>query len=279
MPRTVEELNDAVKALGRDSLLQRWGPGVRTDEGCSALRTLPDGSVEVIVFGRGTDRITRYPDEETAVAAEAESRLRPLPSPVELIAVEKARSLAERERIEAEVSALVEEARRTRTSLGPAVRRFLGSAGWRVAETGGALRIFDPQGGDLELTVGVDAGRYVVGRRSRGGAARPVMRSQEMADVERAVAMIVGEDARNRLHLAPVTLPWEVDRIAAGHVVRDLGGGWVALVASDGRTVEVKQVVIDAVELSHLATVPVDALVASYLAPDGAPALTQFVRS
>lgn len=110
-PRTVEELNDAVRALGRDSVLQRWTHGVRTDEGCSALRTLPDGSVEVIVFGRGTDHVTRYPDEETAVAAEAASRLRPLVPPVKLTPAQKARSLAERERIEAEVSALVEAAR------------------------------------------------------------------------------------------------------------------------------------------------------------------------
>lgn len=111
-PRTVEELDDAVRALGRDSVLQRWGDGVRTDEGCSALRTAPDGSVEVIVFGRGTDRVTRFPDEESAVAAEAASRLRPYPLGDPLTPEEKARATADRKRVEAEVTARVEAAKR-----------------------------------------------------------------------------------------------------------------------------------------------------------------------
>ena len=111
------------------------------------------------------------------------------------------------------------------------------------------------------------------------------MRASSIEDVERYVVWDYGYDARRRLGVGRIVLPRRPGQEASGFRVVDAGEGWYALLPATSppdtnRTVG-STAWADAelaVRFSHLADVPVDALVASYLAPDGAPALTQFVR-
>lgn len=80
-PRTVEELRAALTTAGRFADgIGRWGePGLRTDEGCSAVRTRPDGTVELVTFGRGTNRVEVFGSEAEAITELARVLLAPAP--------------------------------------------------------------------------------------------------------------------------------------------------------------------------------------------------------
>lgn len=164
----------------------------------------------------------------------------------------------------------------------PDVRAVIEAAGYVLQES----RSGDPAGFEVtnqtDVTLRVqsaDEGLEVL-REERGDDPYPVMRAASFEDVERFLVTTVGAVARSHQRLRRIVLPWRLGEEAAGFEVSDVGHWWFALVRS-GASRSVAELPGDgyneAVRFSHVASLGLADLAASYLHPAGTPALEEFV--
>lgn len=136
---------------------------------------------------------------------------------------------------------------------------------------------------DASLIVSGAGADHQVSTGGRGREPYPVVRRATSAEVERYLAMKLGSWARDELGLDRIVLPSNLPCETSGLALLDVGDWWFRLVPVDAGPAEGAlelqgSGVNDAIRFTYVAALPLDDLVASYLDPDGAPALQQFVR-
>ena len=164
--------------------------------------------------------------------------------------------------------------------LSPSVVGLLNDAGARFLQTPeDEIRIVFS---DVGLLLTTEDSGPVIMRWERGESPTPVLRAASIADLERYLVWDAGRIARRRLGLNRIRLPWKLGQEAAGSTLLDRGEGWFVLeVAGPAEAPRRIELLTsggdDAVRFSHVASVPVEELVASYRDADGKPALEPFV--
>lgn len=153
-------------------------------------------------------------------------------------------------------------------------------AGYTRLVDDGAVIIAD-EGGEIRFYVRSDDSRWVLSQAERAADETVLMIATNLSDIERHLTEQIGWDLRSQLGLAQILLPYEIDDVADGYRVDEVGAGWAELVdATTGRTVAGflhTSVPYRAVGFSWYADVAPEALRNWFTDPRGGVRLRRFV--
>lgn len=165
-------------------------------------------------------------------------------------------------------------------SLNPAILRLAESCGRQVETIGRRYRIFRA---DLSSVVIEREGLYWYGIGERNDGPYFDWSSTDLTTVERRLVMDLGNSFRDQSSLMSIEFPFHAEDIAPGFILCESRPGWHTLRRTNGALLplevheEYAPTLWSSVEFSYVVDAPLDQLAASYLDPDGAPLLTEFV--
>jgi len=125
-------------------------------------------------------------------------------------------------------------------------------------------------------------GLFQLGRYERRGPIALLAASTDILDLERMLVIDIGNSYRHYNGLPAIELPYAPEDVRTGYQVVHLGGDIFSLRGPDGEQLGIQiddyqPTVPVTCRFSHVADLPVDDLVASYLDPHAAPLLTQYL--
>lgn len=144
--------------------------------------------------------------------------------------------------------------------------------------TDGAL-VADP-GGEIRYSVRRFGQRWQLTRAERSQDATFEMESANLEDIERELTLLLGDNIRAERGYALLRIPLTAESLPEGSHIVSAGDKKVAVVTDHN---EPRVIFRDThpfqpcIEFFHVADVPLAALRESLLAPNGAPALRQYV--
>ncbi|MDN4480279.1 Imm61 family immunity protein [Demequina muriae] len=161
-----------------------------------------------------------------------------------------------------------------------ALSAWAAQAGYRRLVDDSSVVIAD-EGGEIRFYVRNEDGQWMLSRAERAEDETVLMVATELPDIERHLAEQIGWDVRSQLGLAQILLPYEIDDLADGYRINEVGDGWAELVDSTtGHAVACflhTSVPYRAVRFSWYADTPPETLRTWFTDPRGGPRLQRFL--